>query len=262
MQIRIAQAEANVRPALALGPKPWGRRWRRWACLAITGLTLTSALAGATGQLNDSGQTQCFDGTQLTACSTANTGDSADYPGQDGRYGRDVAPLNKTGGGLAGFDFTRLCMDGTANCTGAADTADTNGHVPDAASWACTRDNVTGLVWSLYARNISGTYAGSTTDAFTDVDRAIEQNRCGFTNWRLPTLKELLSIVNLGEGGTLDPDYFPNQPSNAGYWTSDAPGGNTNQRYYVDFGSSGGTVYTTTLSGSSLYSRAVAQTAP
>ena len=262
MQIRIAQAEANVRPASALGLKAWCRRWRGWACLAITGLTLTSALAGATGQLNDSGQTQCFDGTQVTACTTANTGDSAPYPGQDGRYGRDVAPLTKTGG-LAGFDFTRLCMDGTADCTGAADTTDTyNGYTPGATSWACTRDNVTGLVWSLFARNIAGTYAGSTTDAFTDVYRAIKQNRCGFTNWRLPTLKELLSIVNLGEGGTLDPDYFPNQPTNAAYWTSDAPGGNTNQRYYVDFGSSGGAVYTTTLSGSVLYSRAVAETAP
>jgi hypothetical protein len=44
----------------------------------------------ATG-LNDTGQSLCYDGSTLVACTDANTGDVATYPRQDGRHGRDAS---------------------------------------------------------------------------------------------------------------------------------------------------------------------------
>ena len=80
------------------------------------------AQAQPTGRLNDTGQALCYDGATLVACTSANTGDGATYPRQDGRFGRDRAGMAKVGGGAAGFDFTRLCWSGDAEgsgtCTG------------------------------------------------------------------------------------------------------------------------------------------------
>ena len=81
------------------------------------------AQAQPTGRLNDTGQALCYAGASLVACTSANTGDGATYPRQDGRFGRDRAGMAKVGGGAAGFDFTRLCWNGDAEgsgtCTGA-----------------------------------------------------------------------------------------------------------------------------------------------
>ncbi len=48
---------------------------------------------------------------------------------------------------------------------------------------------------------------------------------CGASDWRLPTAKELHSIVDLGRGDELaiDPDYFPNTYDNRNmktFWSS------------------------------------------
>src|ERR1035437_8233635 len=94
--------------------------------------------AGPTGLLNDTGQTTCYNGSAMVACSSANTGDAAAYPRQDGRFGRDAAAPAKIGGGAAGFDFSKVCMNGNLNCSGSANTSAS----PAAAEWACTKDNV------------------------------------------------------------------------------------------------------------------------
>lgn len=119
----------------------------------------TPALA-QTGLLNDTGQTSCYDtANNAVVCDISTTGNASALPHQDGRYGRDAAQAagalpTKTGGGDAGFDYSCVLWNGTvvnnpscpsiltANTTGAA------GATP-ATDWACTKDNVTGLVWSL-----------------------------------------------------------------------------------------------------------------
>lgn len=90
--------------------------------------------------LNDTGQTRCYDiaGTAIP-CAAAPAGD-------DGRYGRDAAAaagrLSKTGGGAAGFDFTKIANNGSEIPSGASLGGRSN-------DWACTRDNVTGLTWEV-----------------------------------------------------------------------------------------------------------------
>src|SRR5690606_2208213 len=79
------------------------------------------------------------------------------HPGQDGRFGRDAQA------GAAAFDFIPL-----------------GGN--------CVADRVTGLVWSA-ATLPAQSWADAASSAASTTD-------CGFTTgWRLPTRRELLSIV-------------------------------------------------------------------
>jgi hypothetical protein len=163
----------------------------------------------------------------------------------DCRHGRDAADalgaLPKIGGGSKGFDFSKIANDGTVlPATSALGTG--------AKDWACTRDNVTGLVWEVkttsglrnqvhtytwYNSNQAtnggavGTTSGGTcnatgrcdTEKFTaDVNASA---LCSATDWRMPTVKELEGLVDFGSGYGIDPIYFLNTtlPANwSGYF--------------------------------------------
>lgn len=218
-----------TRLATLVSSRPPFTRTLRGAAAALGLLCTNSAFAvvvpsGPTGLLNDTGQTQCDNGNNvMAACTVSNTGDAATYKRQDGRFGRDPAAPPKFGGGVAGFDFTKVCfngdLQGAGTCTGtlAANTTDTATGTPT-TDWACTKDNVTNLIWSLQSGNGDWTtYARTTLPNTTNT-----ANRCGFnTGWRLPTRRELLSIaLNDGSNPAIDASYFPNTTSSF-YWTSD-----------------------------------------
>ena len=205
------------------------------AIAAVLLLTLNgvASAAGPTGRLNDTGQTQCHNGTgfSMVACDAATVGDTSAHPGQDGRFGRDAAPgvLLKVGSGSAGFDFTKVCGDGTLKCTGAANS----GVAPAATDWACTKDNVTNLIWSLaHDHGEWTTYANST---YPDAINAT--GRCGYsTGWRLPKASELLSIMHNGVTTypAIDMDYFPDTQDEA-YWASEQHFVSPTKAWAVDF---------------------------
>ncbi|WP_423457973.1 DUF1566 domain-containing protein [Ottowia sp. VDI28] len=178
------------------------------ACLLL--VATTSPARAQTAPLNDTGQTKCY-GVQ-NSFPTPVPCDSPGFPGQDLRYGRDAAQaagqLTKVGGGAAGFDFTALDTSGTPQASPG------NGH-------ACVRDNVTGLIWS--TQSVLNTWA--------DAPPAAGYSRCGYTNtgasaqdWRVPTRRELLSIVHRGvhnPSPTVDTDYFPGTETSRPYWAAE-----------------------------------------
>ncbi|MBK7001877.1 MAG: DUF1566 domain-containing protein [Rhodoferax sp.] len=188
-----------------------------WAVLSAILLCANTLHAAPTGLLNDTGQTTCDNGGD----SLVNCQDNATIPGQDGHFGRDasVKPTEKKGSGAAGFDFTRICMDGSSNCAGSADT----GSNPAPSAWACTKDNHTNLIWSL------ATQQGQKMTSYTD-------NRCGFsTGWRLPTRLELLSIVHNGTNSpAIDTQFFPGTSSGP-YWTSELHILDGSRAWTIDF---------------------------
>lgn len=119
--------------------------------LAATPFT-AAAEEGDTG-LNDTGQTRFYDAT-----THAPGGEPPNFPGQDARFGRDAANadgvLVKTGGGDAGFDFTKLGADGQPlaiqNQPWSRDgNGFDNGSEAAGTRWSCVRDNVTGLIWEV-----------------------------------------------------------------------------------------------------------------
>ena len=108
-------------------------------------------------------------------------------------------------------------------------------EVPKASggTWArteCVKDNITGLMWE--GKTASGTRAGSNTytnyhssyygtqdqmdagsNTYGYVAAVNASGLCGFTDWRLPTAKELQTLVNYGvayPGPTIDTTWFPN----------------------------------------------------
>lgn len=209
----------------------------------------TAHAAGPTGLLNDTGQTQCDNGSNLMApCTVGNTGDAATYKRQDGRFGRDPAAPAKVGGGVAGFDFTPL------DASGAAIALTGTPAVPSATP-RCIKDNVTNLIWEVKTtsglQNTTNTYTWYNSNSATnggnagvanggscsggsgcDTEKYVADinalNLCGFgtTGWRLPTRRELLGIVlNDGSNPSIDASYFPGTQI-SWYWTSDtyAPG--------------------------------------
>ncbi len=118
-------------------------------------------------------------------------------------------------------DFTRICWNGDTHGSGTCNgrpvaNTSANARGPAITDWACTRDNVTGLIWSLE----SGV-GDWTTYARTTLPNATNAvSRCGYSSgWRLPTRRELLSITRAGNGyPSIDTNYFPGTQVDI-YWT-------------------------------------------
>jgi len=117
-------------------------RWR----IAVGALaTVCCAMAFAqTRPLNDTGVTFSALATSGHSASCLTT----DPAGQDCHFGRDAAfiagAITKAGGSGAanGFDFTKISHSGNPLPASASLGAGLN-------DWACTRDNVTGLLWEV-----------------------------------------------------------------------------------------------------------------
>ncbi len=150
---------------------------------------------------------------------------------QDCHHGRDNTD-NIDDDGKAGFSFTKL---------------DANG-VPLAASamaWTCVEDNITGLIWEVKTLDNSvhnkenlynwggithqGTGFGTYFDGWDIlVNNSNVNTYCGLSTWRVPTSRELISLIDYNKFNfTIDLNYFPNT-QNSNYWSS------TPSNQYID----------------------------
>jgi len=209
----------------------------------------------AFGGLNDTGVDWCADnlanrqtdGTRTEMAESCRV-ISETHPGQDAHHGRDAlaraSELAKTGHGNGGFDFTKVCRNGKVagerGCPPNPSIGDRSRH------WGCTRDNVTGLVWEVKTASglhayentyswynpdeaVNGGDAGmknggrcqeSSCDTHVFVEKVNESGLCGISDWRLPTRKELLSIVdNSSLKPAVDLRFFPNTVPSY-YWSA------------------------------------------
>ncbi len=195
---------------------------------------MSAPLFAQTSPLNDTGQTLCFDAATngMAECAAANTGDGSTHPRQDARFGRDAqagaGQLTKIGAGEAGFDFTKIANNGSELPASA-----TLGSGP--GDWACTRDNVTGLIWEVKTpanANDFFTFANASAVHAAAVNAA---QLCGFNDWRVPTRRELLSIVHHGRSNpAIDTTFFPNT-QNSFYHSIDIFAPKPAQAWIIDF---------------------------
>jgi hypothetical protein len=133
----------------------------------------------------------------------------------------------------------------------------------EAAAWSCARSNVDGRVWQVESKQIGlhdrrNTYSwyqpatrvgsfgtpdggncnGSACDTLAYVQAVNEAQQCGFSDWRLPTRRELEALVDQTPPypvPTVDTNYFPNAV-NSFYWTA-SPATHPDQAWFVYFGS-------------------------
>ncbi|OOG89234.1 hypothetical protein B0E41_00695 [Hydrogenophaga sp. A37] len=114
----------------------------------------------------------------------------------------------------------------------------------------CVRDNITGLVWEMKTasglRSGTATYSNSGGGAATDSSGYVTAinglKLCGFSDWRMPSVHELIGIMDFGVGGSGVKIRASNFPfTNAGfYWAADTSipgGGDGSQAWIVGFGS-------------------------
>ena len=200
-------------------------------------LTVTSVVA-STPKLPHSGITssQCYQAGSNTLVSCSSSGAQALNSRQDG---------NRTSINARSYSLVPNASGGTYAIT------------------ECVKDNITGLVWE--GKTASGTRAGSNTYTNYDSTASAQKSNgsnptqaeidastnsmgyrnavrasalCGFTDWRLPTVKELQTLVNYGvasPGPTIDTTWFPNTQGSY-YWSSSPYVGYSNYAWYVDFG--------------------------
>ena len=109
------------------------------------------------------------------------------------------------------------------------------------------QDTLTSLVWQQDGSGTRGCGAGAAC-SWDEAEAYCAKLSLGDqTGWRLPTLKELLSIVDLTvtAGATINPTAFPNTPTYF-FWTSSPCAGHPEDAWIVNFGdgsSSGYWVY-------------------
>ena len=206
------------------------------------------------GPVPDTGQTKCYNDSVEIPC--PNLGEA--FYGQDANYNINTP------------SYTKL---------------DASGHdLPDtASSWAMVRDNITGLIWEVKinkdgtqdysnpndADNLYTWYdsspetnggdagtPGNSTDTMDYISALNSANFGGYSDWRLPTVRELQHIVDTyGENFQFYTAYFPNTVYYY-YWSSNSLAAEYAQNYAWRVGFGNGHVESTEKSGGQ-YVRAV-----
>jgi len=234
------------------------------ASAVVSATPIGPVLPTPTGQLNDTGITLCgdyaFGGSEshqndLDCNLTADAEGDPIPSGQDAVSGRDANTASNTDSdGHKGFSFSKIDSNGFALTDQTSTT------------FSCVKDNVTGLIWEvkqettgLHSKNDRYTWFNS--DAATNggesgtlndnascegnaanicntqayVARVNIASLCGATNWRMPTRKELRSLVSYDRSNpVIDTTYFPNTASSS-YWSSSPYAPNSNVAWFVGF---------------------------
>ncbi len=235
--------------------------WRSAAMSLCVAITLSACGGGggtadggvtasytATGLLNDTGIDWCTEnittGTTNTwannaVCNAVNWVGNLWGQQQDAFFGRDAqakaGTLKKVGGGMAGFDFTKIGASGKVLAKQDGVYSD-SGTEAAGTQWDCVGDNVTGLVWEVkrnnvnHLRHMDHTYTWYNPDNATNGGNAGAQAHadnsiistctgvadntkcntqsyvtavnaaglCGKKDWRMPTVDELRNLAHTG----------------------------------------------------------------
>ena len=129
----------------------------------------------------------------------------------------------------------RKCYNAKGNVIACAGTGQDGAHIVQPKSYTdngdgTVTDNVTGLMWQKQDAGNKRTWVEA--GAYC-TNLSIGEH----TDWRLPTKKKLMSLVDYGipyPGPTINPTYFPNAHASA-YWSSTAGADHAGYAWVVYF---------------------------
>lgn len=127
------------------------------------------------------------------------------------------------------FDITAFCVGRKVDLTG---TVDNNIEITVAA----IANNIITTVENLVNEGPVNTTFATKDDLIWDfLDQANANSLSGYTDWRIPNYRELLSIINLGNySPAIDITVFPSTPS-FNHWSASTMLNNSLHAYDVDF---------------------------
>ena len=159
---------------------------------------------------------------------------------------------------FSSLSYTKIANNGTA-------LPDSAVLGSGASNWACTRDNVTGLLWEVKTadgalRDKQRTYTNyddtTKTQKFNgsawlnptqaEIDAASNSNGfakavnaltlCGRNDWKVPNKESLLSVMDPAYNPRINPTYFPDMvTSSANFWSTSPFPSSTYGAYYLSF---------------------------
>ena len=173
--------------------------------------------------------------------------------GDEARGSDDV--ISRIAGAGSVFDFTKLDSSGKP--------LENQDAIFTITPWRCVRDNVTGLMWEVKTidggvRDQGNTYTwydpdpktnggapgtkaggdcggGIDCDTHAYVQAVNKQGLCGYKDWRMPTRKELRTIVDYQQSfPAIDTSVFPNTVATS-FWTSEPNETYPNFAWHTDF---------------------------
>jgi hypothetical protein len=156
----------------------------------------------------DTGQSTCYDNDGEMSCPQP----GEPFYGQDAQY--TITPQS----------YTKLDEDG-------------NELSDSVTEWVMVRDNVTGLIWEVKTDDGSVHDKDNTYHQYeNDLVFLLNLNTFGgFSDWRLPTVKELSSLVNRDRcNPSVDVSYFPHTAESF-YWASTMVAGIATYAWVIDF---------------------------
>ncbi len=188
-------------------------------------LTAHSALAGNNGRQAfslwpDTGLTKCYNDSVKIPCPA----EGDDFYGQDAQYKGPVRSYTSLAGGMVQDNVTGLIWEMKEHMDGVADYS--NFHDADNTYSWCDTDS-----------NTNGGYEGTcgtndTKDFLSALNRA---NFGGHNDWRLPTIKELATLVDLSQSSPAVDPVFAATIQSSHYWSSTTSANNFHYAWLVEF---------------------------
>jgi hypothetical protein len=153
-----------------------------------------------------------YEGTTGNSCGLPKTGQQPGLPdGIPWRAGDDASYANPEAGG-PDVGYPRRTGSWANYNTARFTTAE------PVAGQVVVTDNATGLMWVSNGTS-TGCYSGGTRTWAQAISFAEGLTFAGYSDWRLPNIRELQSIVDYGRTNPpINPTYFPNTASY--YWSS------------------------------------------